>query len=324
MIDEFEKLFEPEYGEVAPEVTIPPVQDMDYENANMWRAKTLPDSIAEIHTRMKKCNCYEKLMEVPVVNTYMVRENNIIIPLRIYSPAQEGVFPILLFYHGGGFSMNNMDVYDYQCRYMARFGQAVVIACEYRLMPEDRFPAGLEDCYATLEWAVKHAERYQGDTSKIIVCGDSSGGNFAAAITQIARDRKGPEISKQILIYPLVTLQQNKRYRSEERYGKGYFLEYNSQKEPFKLYFRPEDEDKKTEPYCSPLLAKEMKGLPPALILAAECDPLLDQGLMYAKRLKDAGIKVEYHMYKGMIHGFFNYTYGKSFECLDEICRVMK
>lgn len=324
MKDEFEKLFEPEYGEVAPEVMIPPTQNIDYENAKVWRAKTLPDSIAEIHGRMKKCNCYEKLMEVPVINTYMVKNDKTIIPLRIYYPVQEGRFPVLLFYHGGGFSMNNIDVYDYQCRYMSRFGQAVVVACEYRLMPEYRFPIGLEDCYATLEWAVKHVGRYKGDSSKIVVCGDSSGGNFAAAITLMARDRKGPKISKQILIYPLVILQPKKRYQSEKRYGKGYFLEYNSQNNPFKIYFRPEEEKKINNPYCSPLLEKDLTGLPKTLILAAECDPLLDQGLMYAKRLKDAGIDVEYHMYKGMIHGFFNYDYGKSFECLETICSVLK
>lgn len=322
-MNEFKKLFEPDYGEISPCVYIPPTEDIDYNNAELWRAKNVPQTIAAINGYMKRCNCYDTLMEVAAFNTYMIREDNTIIPIRVYRPVGDGPFPVVVFYHGGGFSMNTFGVYDYQCRYIAAYGKALVITCEYRLMPEAKFPTGLEDCYATLEWACQHAAEYQGDISSLSVCGDSSGGNFAAVISLMARDRKGPKIHKQIMIYPLVIFKPEKRHKSEERYGTGYFLEYDSQKEPLGAYFKEGEEDKMYTPYCSPLLADDLSELPDACILAAECDPLLDQGLMYAQKLKDAGINVEYHLYKGMIHSFFNYTYEKSFDCLDAICNAI-
>lgn len=320
---EFRMLYEPEYGEISPEVYIPPTEDIDLEHPEIWRAKNVPGTIAGIRDYMKKCNCWDKLMEVPAFNTYMIRDGNAVIPIRVYRPLGDGPFPVVVFYHGGGFTMNTFGVYDYVCRYMARFGEAVVVTCEYRLAPEYRFPTGLEDCYATLEWAVEHAGEYGGDTASLSLCGDSAGGNFTAVVSMMARDRKGPKIHKQIMIYPLVIFKPEGRHQSEERYGTGYFLEYNSQEEPLAIYFKEGEKDKMYDPYASPLLAEDFGGLPPACILAAECDPLLDQGLMYAACLEDAGIPVEHHIYKGMIHSFFNYTYGKTFECLDKVCQAI-
>lgn len=320
---QFRKYLEPEYGEKGKEVILPEPENIDLNDAARWRAKHNPITAKAIYEAVSTCECYDEIMKVYTDNAYLTRDDAVI-PIRVYYPAQEGSFPVVVFCHGGGFMMNDFSIYDYVTRYLSRYGQAVVIAMEYRLAPEFPFPTGLEDAYAVLEWAVSNAKNYGGDISSLTVCGDSSGGNFAAVLPFMARDRKGPVINKQILIYPLVTFTTEQPFESEIRYGTGYFLEYKTENEPLKAYFRTDDWEKmKNSPYCSPLLAEDFSGIPDACILNAECDPLLDQGLMYAARLEDAGISVEFHMYKGMIHSFLNYAYRQTFECLDAMCNAI-
>ena len=219
---------------------------------------------------------------------------------------------------------NTFAIYEYVTRYIAKYAGALVVAVEYRLAPEYRCPVGREDAYAALEWAEAHCGEYGGDASRISVCGDSAGGNFAAGVSLMARDRKGPAIRRQIMIYPVTCFVFEEQPYSEQRYAKGYFLEYNSLEDPLAPYFAPDDEEARTDPYNSPLLAENLAGLPEAVFLSAECDPLLDQGLMYAARLEDAKVPVEYHIFEGMIHSFLNYTYEKSFACLDAVCAAVR
>lgn len=315
----YRKYLEPAYGEKSFSVEIPAPEDIDIEHPQIWRNKHIPESAAGILAAVKRTGCYDEIMTIETTDTYLERESERI-PLRLYHPGGEGPFPVLVFYHGGAFMYNTFAIYEYVTRYIAKYGGALVIAVEYRLAPEHRCPVGREDAYAALEWAAAHCGEYGGDASDITVCGDSAGGNFAAGISLMARDRKGPGIRRQIMIYPVTSFVFEEQPYSEKRYEKGYFLEYNSMKDPLAPYFAPGDEKARWDPYNSPLLAKDLTGLPEALFLSAECDPLLDQGLMYAARLEDAGVPVEYHIFEGMIHSFLNYTYEKSFACLDMIC----
>ena len=222
----YRKYLQPEYGEAAPEVNIMEPQVMDMEHRKEWRIKSDYESAAAMSAAYQKCFCYRDIMTVRTENV-MCRCEDREFSVRIYTPRSKEIYPAVIFYHGGAFSMNSIEVYEYVHRYLACYGNMIVIAPDYHLAPEYKFPKGLEEAYSTLEWAEEHIKDYGGDPSDISVCGDSSGGNFAAAVSMMARDRKGPVISRQILYYPLVTNIEEEMTESEKRYGKGYFLENN-------------------------------------------------------------------------------------------------
>lgn len=321
MGDYYRKYFEPEYGEAAPDAIIDEPQEMDMEHPTEWRIKANFETIAVLTSLFKPCFCYKPIMTVKTVNT-VIRKEDHEIPVRVYLPEGEGPFSVLVFYHGGGWSMNSLDVYDFVPRYFAKYGNLLVITPEYRLAPENRFPKGLEDAYDTAKWAYEHAKEYGGDPETIAVCGDSAGGNFAAAVSLMARDRKVPMIKKQFLIYPATAFNLGYRSASEKRYGNGeYFLKINSEEKGLNYYF--EDPADAASPYVSPLYADDLSNLPPACFISAECDPLLDQALMYAAKLEDAGVPVEYHLYKGMVHAFINRPLQKTFEAFEAIIAAM-
>lgn len=313
----YRKYFEPKYGEPSPETMIDKPQTMDMENPAEWRTKCNLETIMQLTSLIKPCFCYEPMMTVKTENIFIEGKNHSI-PVRIYRPHGTAPSRVMVFYHGGGWSMNNLDVYDWVPRYFAHYGNILVITPDYRLSPEHKFPQGLEDAYDTALWASENCEKYGGDSETLTVCGDSAGGNFAAAVCLMARDRNKPVIHKQFLIYPATLLTSGCRTDSEKRYGDGgYFLEINSEKGMCSYYF--EDETQASQPYASPLLENDLSDLPPACFISAECDPLLDQALMYAAKLEDFGVKVDYHLKTGMIHGFINRPYQKTFEAFDEI-----
>jgi acetyl esterase len=173
----------------------------------------------------------------------------------------------------------------------------------YRLAPEHPFPAAVEDGYAALQWAYKHAGEWGGDKTRIAVGGESAGGNVAAAVAQMARDKKGPKLAFQWLLYPV--LDTDFETTSYKKNGKGYFLEKEAMVYFWDLY-TPRKDDRKN-PYACPLQAKNFSHLAPAFIATAELDPLLDDGDRYAKKLKAADVPVEYKCYSGMVHGFLNW-----------------
>ena len=253
------------------------------------------------------------------------------VPVRLYFPSEEAMsgepvdgekYPVLLFFHGGGWVTESVENYDRVCSRMAQSTGHIVMSVEYRLAPENRFPKGVEDAYDTAKWAYEHAAEFGGDPNTISVCGDSAGGNFAAAVSLMARDKKESFIKKQFLIYPATAFNLGYRSTSEKRYGNGeYFLKINSEEEGLNYYFEdPADAD---SPYASPLYVDDLRNLPPACFISAECDPLLDQALMYAAKLEDAGVSVEYHLYKGMVHAFINRPLHKTFEAFNTIIEAM-
>lgn len=315
----YRKLFEPMYGEPSHEVTISEPQSMDMNNPAEWRVMNNFLTITELTSLWSKCVCFKPMMQIRTTSHTTLSYDNHKVPLRVYYPNKKELSPILVFYHGGGWCMNNLDVYDAIPRYIASYGGIIVVTPDYRLAPECKFPKGLEDSYAAFIWAYEHSNEIMGIQNKICIGGDSAGGNFTAAISLMARDRNGPLIKGQILIYPLISFNIDERTDSEIHYGNGdYFLPYNSQDKNYG-YYLPNVEDAKSS-YASPLDVSDLSKLPPACFISAECDPLLDQSLMYAAKLEDAGVPVEFNLVTGMIHAFINRPYQKTFESLQKIC----
>jgi len=242
--------------------------------------------------------------------------------MRIFLPEGKGAFPLVLYYHGGGFAIRNIDCYDYIGRYIAKNSGAVVCMPEYSLAPEYRYPTQLNQCYDALIWARNHAAEYQASSAFDVVMGDSAGGNLAAVVSLLCRDRGIRVPCKQILAYPVVDMAMEHKRESETLYGKGYNLDYDHVKSYCGAYF--ECEDDRWDSYASPLLAPNPRDLPSCVMILAECDVLIDQGLEYLKRLKDAGVEVNYTIFHGMPHDFLSYAYEESYEAYDLICREVK
>ena len=223
------------------------------------------------------------------------------IPLRIYSSERGGIPPALVYFHGGGFVFGNLDSHDAVCRALAKESGAVVIAVDYRLAPENKFPAAVDDAHAATVWVEANAERLGIDARRIAVGGDSAGGNLATVVAMRCRDAGGPALAMQLLIYP-VTDTSSFETGSHREFGEAYFLT-RAGMEWFTGHYLA-SADQKRYPEVSPLLAPNLGGLPPALVITAEFDPLRDEGEAYARRLEEAGVPVTVTRYPGMIHGF--------------------
>jgi acetyl esterase len=224
------------------------------------------------------------------------------IPLRLYRPQTNTPKPLLIWCHGGGFVLGDLDTNDTPLRALANRSGCAVLAVDYRLAPEHPFPAGIEDGYAALAWAA--ARTHELGASRIVIGGDSAGGNIATVVTMLARERNGPDIALQVLIYPDADARAGFNYASW-RDNDGRVLDRVSKDRQLALYLPPHID--RTQPRVSPALApaQSLAGLPPALIVTGEFDPQRDEGEFYARRLHEAKVPVALHRYPGMIHGFF-------------------
>ena len=227
------------------------------------------------------------------------------IPVRIYTPVAAGGSPLaaLVYYHGGGWVVGDISSHDATCRTLSQTSGCKVISVDYRLAPESKFPAAADDAYAALVWVEKNAMEIGVDPNRIAVGGDSAGGNLAAVVSLMARDKSGPHIAFQLLIYPVTQIGIASASRQE--LATGYFLETETMKWFEDQYVDPADAD---NPYASPLKADNLAGLPPAYVITAGFDPLKDEGKAYADALRAAGVDVQYVNYEGMIHGFIALT----------------
>ncbi len=223
------------------------------------------------------------------------------VPVRLYASGHGGLRPALVYFHGGGFVFGNLDSHDAVCRALAKESGAMVISVDYRLAPEHKFPAAVDDAYAATVWVAANAEKLGIDARRIAVGGDSAGGNLATVVAMRCRDAGGPTLAAQVLIYP-VTDVSSFETGSHRELGEGYFLT-RAGMEWFTGHYLA-SADQKRHPEASPLLAPNLSGLPPALVITAEFDPLRDEGEAYAQRLKQAGVPVTATRYPGMIHGF--------------------
>jgi acetyl esterase len=221
--------------------------------------------------------------------------------IRVFRPLGEPPFPVLMYFHGGGWVTASVAVADTPCRTLANVTGAVVVAVEYRLAPEHTCPAALHDCYAATRWAAEHAAELGGDPDRLVVLGDSAGGNLATAVALKARDLGGPRIAYQVLIYPVTDCRFDTA--SYAAFAEGHLLTREGMRWFWARYLNSEDEGR--DPYVSPLRMADLSGLPPALIVTAEYDPLRDEGEAYGERLRLARVPVRISRYAGMIHGFF-------------------
>ncbi|MBW8709094.1 MAG: alpha/beta hydrolase, partial [Alphaproteobacteria bacterium] len=224
------------------------------------------------------------------------------IPARFYRATKgKGACPLLVYFHGGGFMLGSLALYDTTCRRIAAAGDCAVLSVDYRLAPETQFPGAVLDSYAATRWASDNAGMLNIDPARIAVGGDSAGGNLAAVVSQMAQDSCEFAVALQVLIYPMTD--QSRAYPSYDRNASGYMLTTAA------LYwfmdnYIPDPEDRK-DPRASPMLRPSLEGQPPALVISAEFDPLVDENEAYARRLRQAGVPTDYICFPGMIHPFF-------------------
>ncbi|BAB05967.1 alpha/beta hydrolase [Halalkalibacterium halodurans] len=246
------------------------------------------------HSRFKT-----ELIQIPV-------SDGASIPARVYQPKASGPHPIILYYHGGAFleGYGDINTHDNIVRALAVRTGSIVVAVGYRVAPGHPFPTAIEDSYDALDWISKNAELFNGDPANVAVVGDSAGGNIATVVSLMARDREGPEISAQVLLYPLTTF-QDVAFPSRDHYDSGYYLLSRAVMVQAREKYTPQQESW-LNPYTSPLNA-DLEGVPPAFVVTAEFDPLRDEGEMYAQSLADAGVPVQAIRYNGVMHGFVSF-----------------
>jgi len=260
--------------------------------------------------------------EVPAVADHRVPVTGGEITVRVYKPAGMGPHPVLVFYHGGGWVIGDLYTHDGICRSIVNAAGCAVASVDYRLAPEFKYPVPVEDSYAGLLWVVANATRLGLDSARIAVGGDSAGGNLAAVMALLARDRRGPRLLLQILVYPVTN--HDFGTASYRENGTGFVLTTDDMRWFWRHYLSREEQGR--EMTASPIRAKSLADLPPALVITAGCDPLRDEGDAYAARLRDAGVAVTLTQYPGMFHGFLRMTriLDQSRVLLDEIAGALK
>ena len=220
---------------------------------------------------------------------------------RIFRPNDRKLLPVIVYFHGGGWVISNLDVYESSCRALCNACQAIVISVAYRLAPENKFPVPANDAYDSLQWLMDHASDFGGDSSKVVVCGESAGGNLAAVSCLKALDEKGRMPRGQVLIYPVT----DSRLNTPSMLEFSQTIPLNNKMMPWFWNHYLQNDSQKREIYAAPIFAENFIGLPPTLLITAEYDPLRDEGENYAQKLSKAGVPVQSTRYKGMIHEFF-------------------
>ncbi len=247
------------------------------------------------------------------------------IPLRLYramGTLSDATLPALVYFHGGGWVIGDLDTHDSLCRHLANAAQCAVVSVDYRLAPEHKFPAAVEDCLAVARWVAETGALPGIDGSRLAVGGDSAGGNLAAVVSLMARDQGAPRLCSQLLLYPAVDFAMN--HASNLRFAEGHLLTLATMRWFAGHYLRGAEDvgDWRASPLCAPDLAD----LPPAFVLTAGCDPLCDEGMAYARRLQEHGVAVRHRHIPDQIHGFL--TMGRILRAaapaLDEIAAALK
>jgi len=224
------------------------------------------------------------------------------VAVRVYRPPSDRPLPVVVYFHGGGWVIGDLDSCDTICHRLAAGVPAVVVSVDYRLAPEHPYPAAVDDCDAATSWVARHAGELGADPSRLAVAGDSSGGNLAAVVARRARDRGRPAIAFQLLVYPVTDATRSLPSYAEN--GSGYLLDADTMAWFCRHYLAGADP---RHPDVSPLFVEDCSGLPPGLVITAEFDPLRDEGEAYAQRLREAGVDVDLSRYDGMIHMFYGF-----------------
>jgi acetyl esterase len=274
------------------------LNDYDFELAQ--------DSVAEARDQLDTMVRLGTADPEPVdtVEDVTIAYDGVAVPARVYAPEGEGPHPTLVFYHGGGFALGSVDSHDNLCRMVTNRADCVTVSVGYRLAPEHPWPAGIEDAYAAARWAASNVDQWGGDPTRLAVGGDSAGGNFATVVSMMAAERGMPTIDKQLLLYPSTVYLDPMQSRAEN--GDGYFITAHDLVWFVKQYI--EDEIDAHHPWAFPMNARDdvLADLPPAYVMTCGYDPLRDEGIAYAERLRANGVDVTHSNYESMIHGFLN------------------
>ena len=243
------------------------------------------------------------------------------IPVRIYRPSADAGLPVTVFFHGGGWVIGDLESHDHCCRTIASKAECVVVAVDYRLAPEAKFPAAVDDAWAATEWVATHADELGVDATRLAVAGDSAGGNLAAVVANLSRDHEHVEIVQQALIYPVTDGSCDRPSMTEN--AEGYLLTRTAM-DFFHEHYTVSAADV-NDPRYSPILS-DLEGAPPAVVVTAGFDPLRDQGNAYAVKLSDAGVDVDHVEYQGMFHGFFSMDAGLDVasQAQDQVAAALK
>lgn len=239
--------------------------------------------------------------DLPRVEDRTIPSEGVDVPVRVYWPSSEPNQPALIWLHGGAFALGDLDGADLTCRELAAAAEVIVISVDYRLAPEHKFPAGLEDVYAVLSWVAANGSQLDVDPARLAVGGDSAGGNLAAAVALIARDRGGPELAHQLLVYPTTQMRISSYEYADDP------IVSSSMANFFWGQYVKTDSDL-NNPYCAPMRADTLEGLPPAFVAIPEVDTTRADQEAYAHRLITSGVLTTAKVYPGMPHGFFGMT----------------
>lgn len=269
-----------------------PIETLTPEEAR--KQPTPADAVKKVLSDMHKSTAPEagvtvKDMSVPVDGGS--------VPIHIYTPEGKGPFPVMVYYHGGGFVIADTKVYDASPRALAKMAKAIMVSVDYRQAPEHKFPTAANDAYAAYIWTTQHAKEFNGDPMRVAVGGESAGGNLATVVSMMARDKKAQMPVHELLVYPVVD--NNMMTPSYQRNANAKPLN-----KPMMAWFFKHYAADPANPYALPIKGK-LAGLPPATIVAAEIDPLESEGKSYADKLKAAGVPVAYKQYSGVTHEFF-------------------
>ncbi len=282
----------------------PPIEKLSPENAR--NNPTLKNAVEEMSADSALIRSKNLLM--PTLPEPVGRIDHILIPAdsgevlaRVFTPEGDGPFPVIVYFHGGGWVIANLDVYEPTCRCLCNAADSIVVSVAYRQAPEHKFPAATDDAYAALQWVLENASALNGDPLRVAVAGESAGGNLATVACLRAKDEGGLLPVAQLLVYPVTDSQMNSPSYTDQAEAKP--LNAAMMKWFWGHYLNSMSEGEHV--YASPLRAPDLTGLPPAIVITAELDPLRDEGEAYAQRLADAGVQVSTRRYAGVTHEFF-------------------
>ena len=281
----------------------PPVESLSPGNAR--NLPTLKNAVEEMAAESLTARAASiiKPMPQPVaeISHILIPSTNGEILARVYKPNTDTNLPVLVYFHGGGWVIANLDVYEPSCRALCNAAECIVVSVAYRQAPENKYPAAVEDADAATQWVLNNAASLGGDPARVAVAGESAGGNLATVACLLAKEKNGIMPVAQLLVYPVTDARMNTPSYAENADAKP----LNKAMMPWFWSYYLEDKAQGQEPYASPMLAQDLTGLPPAIVITAELDPLRDEGEAYARRLADAGVSVKMQRYEGVAHEFF-------------------
>lgn len=282
----------------------PPIETLDYWNArNNPTFKNAVEEMASQSATTRAMNVAMPAMPEPVesIEHLLIPTRDGEVLARIYKPNTDANLPVIVYFHGGGWVIANLDVYESSCRALCNAVEAIVVSVNYRMSPEAKFPAAINDAYDATQWIIQNAAQIGGDPNRVAVAGESAGGNMATVTCLQAKDQGGLMPVAQLLVYPVTDTSMSQSSYAENQDTQPL---HSSMMPWFMKYYLEENADKNHK-YLAPLQADDLSGLPPAIVITAEFDPLRDEGEQYAQKLADAGVSVKFKRYDGVVHEFF-------------------